>query len=1468
MGEETSEDMERKIPVLCELPNLPDEYCENFDRKSNSTESILLKKLGDDYRKTSTVHIVEGMRGTGKTSAVISVGRHPQIQTFYDAVWFYSFAETGDISVLINGIQDIIRNLVGFEESKTFLERCSGNRNSQNAFLYAIEVLRLKRVLLIFDDISEEVDQSSPGFMTYSVIRDLVLRIRRSTGNCRVVITTTDLGIKQITGVSSVVSSQHLRFDSNIAKQILCAYAKFELSEIISSALEDKGKSFNIILEYCGGLQIALAIAGKRIRDMIEFGGVDRNCVWKEYSLDLDLSLLLTSHGPDGHRTISGIIRSSLHRISRSFSGAELASGLKVEDCFVALSVLKKQQVIPIVVLKYLWNENIRYVRLLYERFVRLNLVSLDKDLLGSEGIRIHDIIHQFCEDSSEQKQDLHARFLANLYENLTCTQEIDARCRQWWAKEKKETKQNKSWNLYLMNNVVRHLLRAGMLTEALHLLSDFRWTQARINRSQSGTSCSGLVTDIELLISGLKLRPETLEEVMKGLHSLREAVELSKSFIANNSKEIAFQMYGRLAHLQKNALVKRYIWTLETHAEKPWLRPSTNILEMAGGSIYRKTRFRTGLRTVMATPELQSVVLGGEDGFLSVLNIHTCVYQELKGHKGPITCLAVARERNCIFSAGIDGTLRCWKTDLDGLYQNELFPNPTALVRALAVTRDENFIVFGTDNGQIGMVEFTSKSLVEWKGHSHEGSIRSVCVVGKKGTILSGSQKGFVRKWCLDSKAELECNIQKTEGEIRAMAINQEETFVAVAADKCIAIYDLANEEKLVERRLQQDPLSIVFSADGKTAHFGLSDGRTGIISAPDGKMFVNVKAHSFRTWGITLTNDNAFLVSASMDGSATVQRVKEAIQNQTSLEIYEVSDLAVDIKRKSMVYGWRNVNTGLQRLRFREMEPTNSLLEYKPQTIGDQLSKSLGKVSAISFSPDGQYLCEGRESGEFFLYQIRENRVSRKSQIKSFSLSGLKISRTVISATFEGPIRSVCVSNNSELVAAASNKTLKIWRISDETEVILPNLPMPNKERTWKIIFNEEGNILIGISEFFWDQADYLTKYGTFHFWENIGQENSNIKYFSLPLLRVADIKAVPVGFDVLMKGRSIYSKCIGDNSIRVYDLHLERFSMEESGSVIVSDLENIAGNTLKELRENGKPFLEPFSSEIKCLWEGSEIILGTLEYRIGHSFRSEEWVYDEISGMFAAAGRMQKLISAHMVTPTQSSATGEFYPTLPDFFGETRGSILPSMRSHNDYSVFISFAGTERKEMAEPLYRELTSRGVSAFLDSEDVRIGTQYSERITKVMKSAKIGVFILSPYFVARRWPMKELRCFLDRKKNWTNFGDCFCGNSKSPVIIPVFYLLDVASSKSKDIFDITTTSGESLFMKEGFYRDDRQKDTSTKEAHKALCKLSSFLGIRNEEKVPRYQEGESENEGRRRMELIKRISSAVEDHCD
>jgi hypothetical protein len=79
-----------------------------------------------------------------------------------------------------------------------------------------------------------------------------------------------------------------------------------------------------------------------------------------------------------------------------------------------------------------------------------------------------------------------------------------------------------------------------------------------------------------------------------------------------------------------------------------------------------------------------------------------------------------------------------------------------------------------------------------------------------------------------------------------------------------------------------------------------------------------------------------------------------------------------------------------------------------------------------------------------------------------------------------------------------------------------------------------------------------------------------------------------------------------------------------------------------------------------------------------------------------------------------------------------------------STRDYDVFISHASEDKDSVARPLAVALEGRGLSAWFDDQELRIGDSLRRKIDQGIGRSRFGIVILSEPFFNKGWPQYEL----------------------------------------------------------------------------------------------------------------------------
>lgn len=107
--------------------------------------------------------------------------------------------------------------------------------------------------------------------------------------------------------------------------------------------------------------------------------------------------------------------------------------------------------------------------------------------------------------------------------------------------------------------------------------------------------------------------------------------------------------------------------------------------------------------------------------------------------------------------------------------------------------------------------------------------------------------------------------------------------------------------------------------------------------------------------------------------------------------------------------------------------------------------------------------------------------------------------------------------------------------------------------------------------------------------------------------------------------------------------------------------------------------------------------------------------------------------------------------------------------TMTTTQEWDVFVSHASEDKEEFARPLAQALKDRGLRVWFDEFTLRIGDSLRRSIDKGLAYSRYGIVIISPAFLKKEWPQKELDGLVAREVN---------GHK---VILPVWHNIDAAT---------------------------------------------------------------------------------------
>lgn len=183
-----------------------------------------------------------------------------------------------------------------------------------------------------------------------------------------------------------------------------------------------------------------------------------------------------------------------------------------------------------------------------------------------------------------------------------------------------------------------------------------------------------------------------------------------------------------------------------------------------------------------------------------------------------------------------------------------------------------------------------------------------------------------------------------------------------------------------------------------------------------------------------------------------------------------------------------------------------------------------------------------------------------------------------------------------------------------------------------------------------------------------------------------------------------------------------------------------------------------------------------------------------------------------------------------------------------SKSSFEVFISHAGEDKHNIAIPLYERLLESKIPTFLDKEELKVGQNAPKEMQAALDTAPIGIFILSPEFAAKKWPMYELQCFLTRLAEAQRRSS----SSFVPTLIPVFYRLTVTEIRRDNVIEKHRAS----LIGVDIWERISAGETSVQRITDALRRLAAHTGIENDCYATNEHSRAMMNA---RMKLVKKI---------
>ena len=380
---------------------------------------------------------------------------------------------------------------------------------------------------------------------------------------------------------------------------------------------EGTGVELQALAKRLGEWPLLLKIGNRQLRELIQNDGLSLELALQEVEEALDVEGLIAFDREDfesRHQAVARTVGASLRRLS----------GEEVER-FEQLAIFPEDKDIPLRVLEKLWGLGSYPSKKLCGRLNDLSLLLRFDRPAGT--IRLHDVIRAYLLKKGESHL---AEWNRRLLESFRPANS------RWSDLPRAES--------YLWNHLIHHLIGAGQSDICRDVLLDFQYLGSKLE-----------ATDINALLADYSVFAEKDGE----LQLVRDALRLSAHVLARNPAELRGQLWGRLLDQQEAGI--RSLLEGTAGSRVCWFRPRTADFARPGCAL-RRTIDLPDIPTALAVLSDRRVVLGSDDGSLTVWDLESCQAHRLEGHDESIESVALLDDHRVVASDEL--TLRVWDVE------------------------------------------------------------------------------------------------------------------------------------------------------------------------------------------------------------------------------------------------------------------------------------------------------------------------------------------------------------------------------------------------------------------------------------------------------------------------------------------------------------------------------------------------------------------------------------------------------------------------------------------------------------------------------------------------------------------------------------------------------------------------------------------------------------------------------------
>lgn len=827
-----------------------------------TTNGARLKQLVMRHGESTVPKITAatGMGGIGKTTTLVSIAWETDIRsTFYDGIFFMTLGINANKRYIIDHLSTIVLLSGGIQLAKRLRQSLTITDAVQLVSCWFAG----KKVLFICDDVWPTNDNTAGMFCE---LRHLLSQSSRSA----MLVSTRDQSLVCDANIVQMTSLDPL---GRAARKILLNYAHVQEREQDTFFIVHQTALVNV-LKRCAGVPLTIAVAGRAISNLRK----DLNSWFSTLSnytssLDRQTRSLLDRNLSDIYPNFISTVTVSLHIANCWFKRTYVhAQDISCVSLFTRLCTVPPGRLVNTYVLCKLWFElNETEVTALSDRFVELSVLSRHEDMTGDVVFSVHDLLLEYCEIEARRNRMYknYHRGLLNSYlhrPNMILDREIALLSlerwqipeviRPWWRFNSRADKG------FMIHSVALLLQRGDLLLELVSLLSNARWTLARLRIG----GIANLLQDFACCMQAFSRNKSLRHAVCFGLRILRDAVSDMGGYVETFPREMASQAHGRLLHLDDRAgILHRYMTTARELSPQIWLRPSKRYWSGPFGSRMIEIPLRDRIDSIGVCWKKRRVFVASEE-HLAEIDLHTRSVVKLWDFPPEYPrCVAMTSNGDLLAFEGTGKSLAIWSRRKNAI----IWARESAFsdnIESATWSKDGAVLAIGGVSGSLRCWAGPSGALLFVSENAHATAICSVAVSSNR--MVSQDTSGIVRKWDLQIPQLLGSSPYKLKNDQHALILSYDGKIgVSTGLDDNILCWNVMDDSVFAWMKRDCGATNLLFTQDGQYLVIGDAKGTLEWRSTETWDVVCAMQGPLHSLGSIVASPDGKYVVSAGKD-------------------------------------------------------------------------------------------------------------------------------------------------------------------------------------------------------------------------------------------------------------------------------------------------------------------------------------------------------------------------------------------------------------------------------------------------------------------------------------------------------------------------------------------------------------------------------------------------------------------------